>query len=101
LGTYSPTDAQGNIDDSGQQGPITFKADGSFNRAGTRGCFAIIQQQIVFTDQANTFNACSVNLQTGAYRWAYDGTLLSFTPVNDPCSARADIFNHYKWKRQP
>jgi hypothetical protein len=87
--------------DTSQQGPITFKSDGSFNRAGTQGCFVLVHQHIIFTDQVNRFNACSLHVQTGDYLWAYDGSLLSFTPVNDPCIARADIFNKYKWRVLP
>jgi hypothetical protein len=99
--TYSPTDAQGNFVDSQLQGSMSFKADGSFNRAGTRGCYRIAQQQMMFTDQVNTFNACILRDQVGAYQWTYDGTLLSFTLVNDGCDQRVTTLTQYKWKFMP
>jgi len=99
--TYSPTDAQGNFVDTQLQGSMSFKADGSFNRAGSRGCYRIAQQQLIFTDQVNTFNACVLRDQVGAYHWAYDGTLLSFSLVNDPCDQRVTALTQYKWKFMP
>lgn len=96
-GDYTPTDAQGNLVDTSVQGPITFQADGNFNRTGTLGCFAIVQRQITFTDQVGSFNACTLSTQTGAYTWAFDGKLLSFTLVNDYCYDRSHALTHYKW----
>ncbi len=98
LGDYYPADAQGNLDQTGTQGPMTLKADGSFNRAGTLGCFAIIQQQIIFTDDVQSFNACLLYSQVGAYIWNYAGRLLSLTLVNDPCAVRNIPLTKFKWK---
>ena len=100
-GAFDPTDQAGNILDTGQQGPIEFHADGSFNRAGTRGCFTLNSHQIVMIDDVNTINACSLVMQTGLYTWAFDGTLLSFTVVNDDCADRSHTLTSFKWKRQP
>ena len=100
-GAFDPTDQAGNILDTGQQGPIEFHADGSFNRAGTRGCFTLNSHQIVMIDDVNTINACPLVMQTGLYTWAFDGTLLSFTLVNDDCSDRSHTLTSFKWKRQP
>jgi len=98
---FNPTDQAGNIVDTGQQGPIEFHADGSFNRAGTRGCYILNSQQIVMIDDVNTINACLLATQTGLYTWAFDGTLLSFTLVNDDCFSRSHTLTSFKWKRQP
>jgi hypothetical protein len=94
--TYSPIDAQGKLADN--QGTMSFKADGSFNRAGSRGCYLVDRQRMTFIDQVNTFNACILREQVGAYGWAYDGTVLSFTLVNDGCDSRAASLTPYKWK---
>jgi hypothetical protein len=52
-------------------------------------------------DDVNTINACPLAAQTGLYTWAFDGTLLSFTVVNDDCPERSQTLTTYKWKRQP
>jgi hypothetical protein len=96
-----PTDQAGNIENTEQQGPIEFHADGSFNRAGTRGCYNLNAQQIVMIDDVNTFQACELSTQTGLYTWAFDGTLLSFTRENDDCLFRSHTLTSFKWKRQP
>ena len=98
---FSPTDQAGNILDTALQGPIEFHADGSFNRAGTRGCYILNSHQIVMIDDVNTINACPLATQTGLYTWAFDGTLLSFTVVNDDCAVRSQTLTSFKWKWQP
>jgi hypothetical protein len=100
-GGFYATDQSGRFVDSSLQGPTGFSADGSFNRAGTLGCYTLDHQQIVMIDEVGTFQACPLVVQTGLYTWGFDGTLLSFTRVNDACSARFHALTTYKWKRQP
>jgi hypothetical protein len=78
---------------------MEFHADGSFNRAGTRGCYTLNQQQIVLIDDVNTFQACELSAQVGLYTWAFDGTFLSFIRVNDDCLVRSRPLTNFKWKR--
>lgn len=102
-GTYFPIDSQGNfVDTSGTLwGPLTLNADGSLNRAGEKGCYALSQQQITFTDDFTGHFPCPQTAQTGVYTWAFDGKILSFTLVNDDCHNRADFFTKYRWETHP
>jgi hypothetical protein len=100
-GSYFPIDAQGNFADTQLQGPVTFNADGSLNRAGEKGCYALSQQQITFTDDFTGYFPCPQTAQTGVYTWAFDGKVLSFALVNDGCSDRIHTLTAYRWEQQP
>jgi len=100
-GAFYPIDQRGNAVDGQEQGSIAFHADGSFSRAGPRGCYTLNHQQIQVIDDVNTFQACELSAQVGLYTWAFDGTYLRFTRVNDDCLDRAHTLTNFRWKSVP
>ena len=71
-----------------------FKADGTFLSSGPIGSETGTYQ--VNGNQVTIACECCGDAM-GTYTWAFDGSELSFTAVEDPCSNRSDVVDGSTW----
>ena len=75
-----------------------FKADGTFLTSGPvgseTGTYQVTGNQITITCQ------CCENVK-GTYLWAFEGSELSFTVIDDTCANRKDVVDGSSWMKKP
>jgi hypothetical protein len=100
-GSYAPIDASGKVVYPDR---LTLNADGSSSRSGTRGCYALAQNQFTLTETTSSprlMSDCRTAVATGVYIWTYADKILSFTLVNDHCDVRVQELIPFRWEIIP
>ena len=81
---------------------MDFKQDGSFTltRNGTpmvqRGSYTVVEDQITIAGDS----APCVGQGPGTYLWTYDGQVLTWKAVQDPCPERKGTQHGSQWTAQ-
>lgn len=75
-----------------------FKVDGTFLSSGPIGSEAGTYQ--VAGNQVTIACQCCGNVE-GTYLWAFEGSELSFTVVEDTCANRKDVVDGNAWTMKP
>ena len=76
---------------------IEFKPNGQhYDNGAFLACYVVRQQHIEFFDKIICGDTAT---QYGDYIWAFDGTTLRFTLVNDGCSPRANGLANTTWTK--
>ncbi|MBL7202013.1 MAG: hypothetical protein ISS56_17885 [Anaerolineae bacterium] len=79
---------------------MDLKQDGSFTLTlnGTpmvqRGAYTVVEDQITISDDSAP---CVGNDGPGTYRWTYDGRVLTWKVVQDPCPKRRGTQHGSQW----
>jgi len=107
VGSYTYTYGVGN---SGDKARLTLLADGTWSlviyegiQAGTLdagGTYKVTGDQIAITTKRFHGFPCSPDQELSTYKWAFDGQVLIFNTVDDPCGERAVQFTAGLWEKE-
>ena len=78
-----------------------FSADGTYTvtfpgHNPHTGTYTISQDEVVLTDDNEICAGVA-----GKYKWTFDGTALTFTPIDDACAPRRIDWPSQAWIKQP
>jgi outer membrane protein assembly factor BamB len=65
------------------------------------GRYSLTPDQIVATHEKEYTQICSdIGAETGTYKWAFDGQVLTLTTVEDECLDRNKVWTAHPWSKQ-
>jgi hypothetical protein len=65
------------------------------------GRYTLTPDEIVFTHEKGpyTHTCTSIGAETGKYKWAFDGGMLTLITIEDECANRNDVWTMHPWSK--